>query len=182
MHLSSVVVAPAALVAPKEPVADVNQTSCCQPTSKASPWLKIIDRICRVAIGIFAAWIAPMHFGVSLGLGIIVGGGYAFSCSWLKKPLFPAGESKPVCAQGYMDFLSGMRFPSEIGTVATATFIGAHMRHDPQFYVPFCGLFLGLWIGREAVGIVKDLGGRLISAIALPPSQQKPVSSTGCCC
>jgi hypothetical protein len=58
-----------------------------------------------------------------------------------------------------MEFLTGMRFPPLVGSLATATFIGAHMRHDPSFYVPFCGAFLGFWIGREFVTEIRDMAG-----------------------
>lgn len=160
MHLSSSIA-----VMPNVCMTNVKQTSCCQGSSKVSPWLKRIDRICRIAIGIFAVWMAPIPFSIALGVGILAGGGYALACHLKNKPMFPSGDSKPVCAQGYMDFLSGMRFPPEIGTLATAAFIGAHMRHDPQFYAPFCGLFLGLWIGREGFGVAKNLGGRSIGVI-----------------
>jgi len=136
---------------------------CCKNEGQTPPWLKCVDTICRIAIGAFAAFIAPHHFLVSFGLGAFGGIAYASIRYLQQKPMFPTGESKPVCAQGYMDFLSGMRFPPVIGTIATATFIAAHMRHDPQFYVPFCGFFLGFWIGRETVTLCKDLGGRSFS-------------------
>lgn len=136
-------------------------SGCCQPANpQASAWLKKVDLICRIALGVFAAVIAPAPFACSIGIGFIGGMAYAITRLCQHKPLFAAGESKPVCAQGYMDYLSGMRFPPVVGSLATASFIGAHMRHDPQFYVPFCGLFIGLWLGRQSAGIANDLAGR----------------------
>ena len=126
-------------------------SNCCGSTAKQSSLQKTVDLICRLALGAFAAIIAPVSFGISLGLGLLFGSVYAITRIKQNLPMFPEGESKPVCAQGYMDFLSGMRFPPLVGTLATAAFIAAHTRHDPVFYVPFCGLFIGFWTGRETV-------------------------------
>lgn len=143
---------------PKQEVQE-SSPSCCQakPTSSSRNWQKVVDLICRLAIGVFCAVLSPLAFAASFGLGIALGATYAISRICQNKPMFPDGQSKPVCAQGYMDFLSGMRFPPTVGTLATTAFIGAHMRHDPQFYVPFCGLFLGFWIGREAAQSIRDI-------------------------
>lgn len=127
--------------------------SCCEKEVSSSPWLKQVDLICRISIGIFGAIIAPMPFLIFFGSGLLGGAVYAITRKVQNKPMYPDGTSKPVCAQGYMDFLSGMRFPPTIGTLATTSFIAAHMRHDPAFYAPFCGLFLGFWIGREGASL-----------------------------
>ncbi|MEI8365467.1 MAG: hypothetical protein WCF65_03520 [Parachlamydiaceae bacterium] len=128
-------------------------SGCCGGESPVSPWLKRVDKICRVAIAVFAAIIAPTYFAVSFAIGSVAGAVYATTRHLQHKPMLPEGTSKPVCAQGYMDFLAGMRFPPAIGTIATTAFIAAHTRHDPKFYVPFCGLFLGFLCGREIVSI-----------------------------
>lgn len=131
-------------------------TSCCATDNAPSPWLHRADVICRIALTALAAVIAPWPMLISFSVGLIAGSVYAVVKLIQKQPMFPNGESKPVCAQGYMDFLSGMRFPPLMGTAATTAFIAAHMRHDPQFYVPFCGLFTGFWIGREAAILAKS--------------------------
>jgi len=139
--------------------------SCCKPQNTTPKWLKNVDIICRVALGIFAAWLAPLTFSVAFGLGALIGASYAIERYFREQPMFPNGESKPVCAQGYMDFLTGMRFPPVVSSLATATFIGAHMRHDPQFYVPFCAVFLGFWVGRESASLIRDMAGRSYSFV-----------------
>ena len=131
-----------------------SSTSCCSGKEKKDPLLTKIDTLCRLTIGVIGAIIAPIYLFVSLSVGTILGASYAAVRIYQGKTLFPEGESKPICAQGYMDFLSGMRFSPVMGTLATTAFIVAHMRHDAKFYVPFCGLFLGFWIGREAVVLV----------------------------
>jgi hypothetical protein len=124
-------------------------TNCCGTITQSSQLQKTVDLICRLALGAFAALTAPISFGISLGVGLLIGSVYAITRIQQNLPMFPDGESKPVCAQGYMDFLSGMKFPPLVGTLATTAFIAAHTRHDPAFYVPFCGLFIGFWTGRE---------------------------------
>lgn len=157
------------------------QRSCCNSSqAPLPPWLKKVDLICRIALGALAALLAPVPFSISFSLGLVIGTVYAAERYLRKKPMFPEGESKPVCAQGYMDFLSGMRFPPIIGSLATATFIGAHMRHDPVFYVPFCGLFIGLWTGRESVTLLKDLSGRAYSYFH--PKTNMVQQPKKCCC
>lgn len=124
-------------------------SNCCPAITQSSQLQKTVDLICRVALGAFAVIIAPLSFAVSFGIGLLTGSVYAITRIKQSLPMFPEGESKPVCAQGYMDFLSGMKFPPLAGTLATTAFIAAHTRHDPAFYVPFCGLFIGFWTGRE---------------------------------
>jgi len=138
-------------------IEDASSTGCCAGKEKPNPFLKKIDILCRVTIGVVGAIIAPFYLFVSLSVGTVIGAGYAAVRIYQKKTLFPEGESKPVCAQGYMDFLSGMRFPAFVGTLATTAFIVDHMRHSPGFHVAFCGSFLGFGIGREVVVLAKTL-------------------------
>jgi hypothetical protein len=133
---------------------------CCEAKVVESEYLNKIEIICRIALGVFATMLSPWTFTISLNIGFTIGAGYSLINYWQNEPI-SASRGKPICAQGYMNFLSGMRFSPLIDSLATTTFIGAHMRHDPQFYVPFCGLFLGLWLGREMVCASKDLGSRL---------------------
>ena len=131
-----------------------SKPSCCSSGAKAANAFNLqarLDTVCRIALGIFAALYAPVPFSLTFGVGLMAGSIYAFTRISQNKPMYPDGESKPVCAQGYMDFLSGMRFPPAVGTVATAAFIAAHTRHDPLFYAPFCGLFIGFWLGRQRI-------------------------------
>lgn len=130
--------------------------ACCGNECANSPWLQRVDMICRVAIGVFALIVSPHYFVASFTIGCVVGAVYAVVRHYQNKPMLPEGTSKPVCAQGYLDFLTRMRFPATVGTLATAAFIMEHTRHDPIFYVPFCGLALGFLTGREFVPIVRQ--------------------------
>jgi hypothetical protein len=153
---------------------------CCNTQSILPSWVKKVEVVCRIALGIFAAWLAPTPFAISFAIGVTFGAAYAIERFSRHQPMFPNGESKPVCAVGYMDFLTGMRFPPLVGSLATATFMGAHMRHDPQFYVPFCGALLGFWVGREATSAVRDMGGRAISFLNTSKDAVK-TNKPSCC-
>ena len=155
-------------------------SSCCSPNVAVPPWLKKVELVCRIALAVFAAVKAPILFAISSGVGFVCGIGYAVVKLLQATPMAPEGSEKPVCAQGYMDFLSGMRFPQPIGTLATTAFIAAHMRHDPQFYVPFCGLFVGFWFGKEAVVVTRDLGGRCFNYIETRRQLAQPPQRSCC--
>jgi len=135
----------------------MEKPSCCAVESKFSYQQKVMDTICRLAIGVFAALSDPVSFFISFGIGLSTGLIYSIIKLRNNEEIFPGGESKPVCAQGYMDFLSGMRFPAPAGTIAMATFIVAHTRCDPTFYIPFSGVFLGFWAGTQGALYARDL-------------------------
>lgn len=138
---------------------------CCQsettfPSVIPERWMSKVDMICRLAIGIFSYVISPLYFSFAFVLGAALGAGYALSRYWQSKPLAGPDSNMPICAQGFMTFLSKRKFSIEINTVVTALFIGAHVRHDPTFFVPFTALFLGFWVGNECSDLLRDLGGR----------------------
>lgn len=126
-------------------------SSCCATTSPSS-WTKKVSVICRIFLCVIGIAIAPVSFLTSLTLGMIIGTCYLLT----KKDFRDSGDSKPVCAQGYMDFLADMRFPTTAGTIATAVFIAEHLHHNPKFYVPFCGFFLGFWFSRSMQRIMQS--------------------------
>jgi hypothetical protein len=138
---------------------------CCCGTNQRSSWVKTVDLVCRIALAAFSAWIAPIFFGLSFGIGTILGCGYALITFYRNKTLSDLGEAKPICAQGFMNYLSGLRYPAVINSVVTAVFIGAHVRHDPLFFVPFVGLFVGVWVGSSAITITRDLQGRVFQRL-----------------
>lgn len=140
--------------------------TCCISSHEQFRFQKTLESVCRLAIGVFAAIYAPASFLASLHAGLVTGMAYSVYQLYQKKPIVSDGENKPVCAQGYMDFLSGMRFPPPAGTLATAVFIAAHTRHDPSFYAPFCGLFIGFWFGKQGALYTRDLLGYTVSCFS----------------
>lgn len=126
-------------------------SDCCSTPNKkpASPFVKALELVCRVAIAIFAAIIQPIMFAISFTVGSAIGIGYALYLKLFKKDN-QQGDSQPVCAQGFMEYLSGMKYPAGISTVVTGVFIAEHVVHNPCFYVPFAGFFVGIWAGTQA--------------------------------
>jgi hypothetical protein len=139
-------------LSPSTPCCSVKST-CCTTKKETDSLQKIVDTTCRVALGIISAICAPLQFALSFIAGFFAGSVYEIK---YQSP-FADADSKPVCAQGYMDFLSGTRFPPPMVTLATAAFIAEHTCHHPQFYSPFCGLFLGFWVGRHGADYARDL-------------------------
>lgn len=123
--------------------------NCCDKQPAPNQNLKLIDRVCKIAIALFAFYLSPITYAATCTLGLTVGLGVGLYRQFKELAPLPEGEGRPICAQGYMDFLSGIRFPSEMSNIATAVFIGACIRHDPVFYIPFSGFFLGFGAGHE---------------------------------
>lgn len=115
----------------------------------------IVELVCRVALAIFAAIINLKLFAISSGIGVVIGVAYAIYKNILKEPL-EVGLARPSCAQGFFDYLSGLRCPALVSTVITAVFIGGHMHHSP-FYIGFCGVPFGIWLGSQAGQITWNL-------------------------
>lgn len=154
------------------------QSGSCGMEPAPSPWLKRIELVCRVALGVFAAYIAPLYFAISFSIGILIGAAYQIVVAIKNKTLLGAGEARPVCAQGFMEYLSGMKFAPEIAAVVTAVFIGDHVHHRPGFYVPFCGVFVGFWGGTQLTSALIGMGNRAASWIKAKPAP----APSGCCC
>lgn len=124
------------------------EADCCANREGIRPELYTI---CRVALGVLATYIAPMACMVAFGGGVVMMVTYSISVLKQKEGMVERGNSKPVCAQGYMEMLSGIRFSASANLVATTAFIAMHIAHTPAFFVPFTGFFLGIWVGHEGM-------------------------------
>jgi hypothetical protein len=113
----------------------------------------IIEKVARVALMGLALYLAPVSTAVCFISGISVGVGYAL---WNKQAGVDDAVGQPACARSYMEFLSGTKFPPTVNLVSTAVFIAAHARHDPTFYGPFIGLFVGNWCGIQVVNLLSS--------------------------
>ncbi len=150
----------------------MGEASCCAKRKlENEAMLRLLDRLCRIALAIFAAIIAPELFAISFGIGVAAA--IVHACAY-PDAIRSAGNLKPVCGQGYMEFLSGKSFEPWIVHVVTTLFVGAHVRHDPHFFVPFCGLFIGWRGGEEASAMAYHLSKRAVNWYEQPA---KPCSS-----
>lgn len=123
-------------------------------------FLQAVEITCRIALAAFAAFVAPIPFAISASIGACLGAGYALLVLLKKFHWTSVQNIMPACAQNFMEYLSGTKFPAVVARIVTAVFIGAHIYHDPKFFVPFCGVFLGFWIGKEVVHGCANLLGR----------------------
>lgn len=102
----------------------------------------IVDLVCRVALALFAAILNIKLFIAFTGIGVGLGLGYIAYKKILNEKI-EIGFARPTCAQGFFDYLSGMRCPPLLSTVVTAVFIGGHMHCSP-FYIGFCSIPFGM--------------------------------------
>jgi len=109
---------------------------------------RLIETICRVAIGIFAAYTSPILFFAALGIGVAAA---LAERAWTGTIVRAAEKNRPVCTQGYMETLSGRRYSDKFNLTVTALFIGVHAHCMPRFYVPLCGATIGVWATDQLV-------------------------------
>lgn len=154
---------------------------CCSNQTGKKPvpaYVKAIELICRIAIAVFALVVQPVLFAISFGIGSAVGAAYAIYLKIKNDPNSLEGDAQPVCAQGFMEYLSGMKYPLGISTAVTGIFIAEHVYHNPCFYVPFAGFFVGLWAGKEATLGACTLAGHAASWF---DSKGEPKQKPSCC-
>lgn len=143
------------------------EKSCCGKKQGQEEMLKLLDKVCRIALAVFSAVIFPLFFQISFALGAIASMAYF---AYTQGSDASVGTLKPFCGQGYMEFLSGRAFSPWVAHVVTTVFVAAHIRHDPHFFVPFCGLFVGWWAGEEVATAAFNLGQRATAWLEAPPA------------
>ena len=157
-------------VNPANSAAGSQATNCCSgktvsgcSKSTSSEWskklLRVIVLVTHVGLGVFAYITCPSSFLLSYGIGK----GLGFVCGVLDRynviKLTYVDDAAPACAQNFMEYLSGIRFPVLIAKVITVAYIARHIVCDSPFYVPFVGVFLGFKTGRIAGSVCVDIAG-----------------------
>lgn len=126
----------------------------------------IIELICRIALALFAAFVNFKLFFITSGIGFSIGVAHTIYRNIIQEPI-EVGLARPSCAQGFFDYLSNMRCPPLVSTVITAVFIGGHMHHSP-FYIGFCGVPFGVWLGTQMTQVAWNLTYRDIYPMKAP--------------
>lgn len=127
-------------------------------SNKSSEQVKIeslqkkVEMVCRIALAIFAVIINFKVFAISAGIGVIIGIAYVVYKK-VKNEEDAVGQARPSCAQGFFDYLTGIQCPPLVSTIITAVFIAGHMHHSP-FYIGFCGVPVGIWVGTQIKHII----------------------------
>lgn len=146
------------------------------------PWLSYdrLEVICRVAIGALSLSIAPAAFVLSAAGGAGVAFGLRAWHHFTGEELASTGR-RPVCAQGYSEMLSGRRFAERVNLLVTAVFVATHTQHMPHFFVPFTGVYLGMWVTDTLVDAV-DSGLARWQGPAATPDRYAATSTAHACC
>ncbi len=132
--------------------------SCCGGSSnRLDRLIPLLDKVCRVALALFAISINSYLFTTSFIIGAAMALLYVAGTRGGDQNF---GTLKPVCGQGYMEFLSGKVWPLWTVHIVTTAFVAAHVRHDPAFFVPFSGLFIGWWAASEVGSAAWQIGKR----------------------
>lgn len=131
--------------------------------------LPIVELICKVALGVFMAIINFEVFAVTLGIGIVCGAAYTIYKNIKKEPI-PVGTDTPTCGKGFFEQLSGLKYHATVSTVITAVFQAIHVHCSP-WYIAFCSLPLGIFVGSQATQVFWNLSYREIYALNMPPIQ-----------
>lgn len=142
------------------PLGIVWNRECEARRAREQQLLRVLDTICRVALAAFCYVVNPWLFTVIASTGVVLSLGYVLYTQGGDQL---SGALRPFCGQGYMEFLSGKVFPQWTVRVVTTAFIAAHVRHDPAFFVPFCGLFVGWWAGSEAGALAWSWGRQILA-------------------
>lgn len=138
----------------------VPKKTCSQKLSELS-LQPIVELVCRIALAVFAAIMNFEVFAISAGIGVSLGIAYALYKNIIAKEKIAVGLARPTCAQGFFDYLSGVSCPPLVSTIVTAVFIGGHMHHSP-FYIGFCGVPFGVWVGTQVTQIAWNLSHRSV--------------------
>lgn len=112
--------------------------------SKMDKIIRVLEKVCLVAIGIFTAMTSPELFAVSFTIGLGIG-------IWNHEK---AKEEAPdqdhaLCAHGFIEHLTGIKLPQPLGLAANVAILVAHIDHHAPVFVPIVGVSLGIWAGRE---------------------------------
>lgn len=166
----------------------VSCTSGCCSTQQPSqdteqlPWVTYqrLEVACRVAVGALSCSVAPLTFAASLAGGATLGLARYGWQHYTGEELASAG-GRPVCAQGYSEMLSGRRLPERINLLVTALFVAMHTEHMPHFFVPFTGVFLGMWVSDVIANAIADGIATWQGRDATSDQYAVPSAAASCC-
>ncbi len=137
-----------------------HQHHTCNIPSTNSKISKVITTICRVAIGVFAAIVAPKLFACTFAIGLAWGIYQAYKNPEVEhKHMVPAG-----CSQAFLEHLAGVHFSEEMTLAIGAAITITHIEHHPEVFVSLVGVALGHYVGKQ--GYLMWYQGRNIEAHA----------------
>ncbi len=124
--------------------------SCCEKKPAVSPELMkvmvVLEKVSLVGLGIFACYTEPMLFLGFAGGGLLVG---AFI--YRKEAAHKKTESRPSCAQGFLESSAEVYLPPPTGLVINVAVTYCHIDHHSQIFVPIVAFILGIWVAKLAM-------------------------------
>lgn len=128
----------------------------CVPRNQQKTWSfqNVLEVVCRVALTIFGMISHP----VSTSVGFAAGLGYGIYVGYRESKNGKAAEKggDGGCAHGFLEELSGVRFPKALNTLAATGITLEHLVDHHHSPIPFsifgalAGLSFGAWSGRSA--------------------------------
>ena len=136
----------------------------CAPHEERKIWSfqNVLEVVCRVALTIFGMISHP----ISTTAGLAAGLGYGIYMGYQETNNGKASEKggDGGCAHGFLEELSGVRFPKALNTLAATGITLEHLVHDHHHSpIPFsifgalAGLSFGAWGGRSLWNIVHQI-------------------------
>lgn len=106
--------------------------------------LSLIDKVCRLALTVFSAYVAPAIFSGAFALGLMWGG---FESRFTH--LDVQSLVSRACSQGLVQYIAGNEIPDDFGLIADFLLKWAHVDHHPTVYGLLVGVAAGVYIGCE---------------------------------
>lgn len=105
--------------------------------------LSIARKVCAVALGVLAAYIAPLLFVPSFAVGVVVG------ILTHRVIVHNSHHHKGGgCSHGFIEDAAGVKLPETLTMLANAAVMAVHIDHHDTVFVPIVGLTLGVWAGN----------------------------------
>lgn len=130
----------------------------CEPGSRNKNWSfqKVLEVVCRVALTVFGMMSHPISTSIGLASGLAYGLYIGYKETHSGKEAEKGGDGG--CAHGFLEELSGVRFPKALNTLAATGITLEHLVHGHDHHhspIPFsifgalAGLSFGAWSGRS---------------------------------
>jgi hypothetical protein len=103
-----------------------------------------------IALGAFAAFCSPELFFPFFFAGVVLG----VAVSWNATAAELQNQSSAVCAQGFLEMATGIKFPPIVNLLTNVALTAAHIDHL-IVYPPIIGLYVGGQVGRLATPHIK---------------------------
>lgn len=139
-------------------------TDHCEPKGQEKAWgfQQVLEVVCRVALTVFGMMAHPISTSIGLASGLAYGFYVGYKETHAGKEAKKGGDGG--CAHGFLEELSGVRFPKALNTLAATGITLEHLvegcghghghdhHHSPipfSIFGALAGLSFGAWSGRS---------------------------------